>query len=196
MRVLFSFPVLSLALCALAACGPQAPQQGAGPASSAPPSAVASAAPPPAAPIGPPRFFDAMSNTAMSFTDALEVDDLGQARARFSGKTGLVYEGEQAAKSTAGAMVGGMALTALLPTAPAGAPLAIYRVTSEQIGPKAPNGGFCAPDKTGLLAVVEYAAADGAREMQVAAFKDSAWPPKTLDGLCGTFGYAERKSAP
>jgi hypothetical protein len=188
---------IAAAILALAACQPTAPTEEA-------------AAPAPedlgqddpnipfaAAPVGPPRVYEAYSKTAMSFTPGVltltptpQKSENLPSGAVFAFGNGIIYETTS--------MPGGATQGATPPDwskimiDPSGAPIdaaqiEMYSVDAETIPPGTPNGGFC--KKTSFLATY-IVRSPGAEDMTIAAFEGDQWPPKDETALCGTFTYA------
>jgi hypothetical protein len=160
----------------------------------------------PGAPMEPapdptPVKFEALSKTAMSFTGAVSLSALPRPgpnatpRMKIAAATGIVYEtelvpggAEQAAKVDWQALFNEQVVVTGNP--PPGAPsVDMHSVISETIPPGTPNGGLCAPDKTGYIAMATNLTIGAAPAMSIAAFKGDTWPPKDETALCGTFSY-------
>jgi hypothetical protein len=182
---------VALAL-ALVACGPKPAPEATTSSADAPAGATSLAAP-----ADVPGFYDPVSKTAESVTDTLELADIAKPapeaaqRLKLVSGLGLVYELHLVDTAPASADIGAEAWTALLPV-PDDAPVSVYAVDAEDVSAKAPNGGFCSPDRATFLALAQFTNAMGEKELQIAAFKDTVWPPRdTPPALCGAFGYVE-----
>jgi hypothetical protein len=149
------------------------------------------------APVGPPRKYEAMSKTAMSFTPGvLTLTPTPQKSVNLP--EGAVFQfGNGYILDTTlmpgGAMQGTPAFDfAPLFFAADGQPvkpeeIAMYSVDDEIVPPGSANGGFC--DKTSFLATYTKVGADP-EDITIAAFKGDQWPPLAETALCGTFTYS------
>jgi hypothetical protein len=152
------------------------------------------------APVGPPREYEAMSKTAMSFTPGvLTLTPTPQKSvnlpegAVFQFGNGYILD---TTSMPGGAMQGTPAFdfTPLFfsadgqPVKPEG--IAMYSVDDEIVPPGSVNGGFC--DKTRFLATYTKVGAD-AEDITIAAFNGDQWPPLAETALCGTFTYSRAK---
>ena len=149
------------------------------------------------APVGPPRKYEAMSKTAMSFTPGvLTLTPTPQKSVNLP--EGAVFQfGNGYILDTTlmpgGAMQGAPAFDfAPLFFAADGQPVkpeevVMYSVDDEIVPPGSANGGFC--DKTSFLATYTKVGADP-EDITIAAFKGDQWPPLAGTALCGTFTYS------
>jgi len=149
------------------------------------------------APVGPPRTYEAMSTTAMSFTPGvLTLTPTPQKSVNLP--EGAVFQFGNGYILDTTSMPGGAAQ---------GAPLfdftpvfvaadgqkvkpddvAMYAVDDEIVPPGTANGGFC--DKTSFLATYTKVGA-ASEDITIAAFSGDQWPPLAETALCGTFTYA------
>jgi hypothetical protein len=179
---------------ALLACG-------CGPRAKAPDGADASGAGAAAHAAHPPRLYDAISKTAMSFTGNIEITDVDPVgpnappALKIIADLGHIYETDLIANQRASDKVGITPWASMMPL-PEDADVAVESVTSELVNAKAPNGGFCAPDKTTTLAIATYKEEDSPDKMVIGAFSDPVWPPQgRAPHLCGTFAYEVHASA-
>jgi len=191
MRIAIAAAVLALAACEPAkpgeeATAPAADEIGADhPASSFMP-----------APVGPPRTYEAMSKTAMSFTPGVLILTPTQQKSEnlpsgmvFAFGNGIIYE---TTSMPGGALQGekpfDFANIMIDPAGPIDASkIEMFSVDKETVPPDAPNGGLCA--KTSFLATY-VVRSPGAEDITIAAFQGDQWPPKEETALCGTFTYA------
>jgi len=66
----------------------------------------------------------------------------------------------------------------------------LYRVTSEQVTPSAPQGGLCGEGRTRYLAVSEFVDGTGRWVFKIAAFQGDSAPPSSADPqLCNAYAY-------
>ena len=152
------------------------------------------------APVGPPKTYEAMSKTAMSFTPGkLTVTPVPQqsinlpSGAHFAFENGITYE---TVMVPGGAGMGDPVYdwSGAFPTA-SGAPdvgaIEMYTVEAETIPANAPNGGLCA--KPFIFAVYPHTDSQG-EVITIAAFGGNGWPPENPEtALCGTFSYSALK---
>lgn len=188
---------IAAAILALAACEPARPAEEAtapaAPEEIAPGHPASSFMPTPA---GPPRTYEAMSKTAMSFTPGVLILTPTQQRSEnlppgmvFAFGNGIIYE----TTSMPGAAVQGdkpfdWTNVMIDPAGPVDASkVEMYSVDKETVPPDALNGGLCA--KTSFLAAY-IVRSPGAEDITIAAFQGDQWPPKEETALCGTFTYA------
>ena len=168
---------------ALAACGPKTPDGTDEP--GAPEAAKVEHAP---------RHYDAISKTAEAFTGGLDVTDVDPVgpnatpSIKIITDNGHVYEANLVSTGRGSDKVGVTMWASILPI-PEDADIALESVTQELVNAKAPNGGWCSPNKTGFLALATYKEDDREEMMQIAAFSDEQWPPARTPLLCGTFTY-------
>ncbi len=200
MRVLI---LASASLLALAACQPE----------TKPATETAAVAPTPeemgqddpsvpfeAAPVGPPKVYEAMSKTAMSFTPGkLTVTPTPQQSinlppgATFAFENGIKYE---TVMVSGGAGMGDPVYDwkSVFPNASGTVDVGdveMYTVEGETIPPGTPNGGLC--DKPYIFAVYPHTDSQG-EVLTIAAFTGDGWPPEKPDtALCGTFSYSAVK---
>jgi hypothetical protein len=181
-----------LALAALAACDPQPNYEELG--QDHPDAPFVPAA------VGPPRTYEAMSKTAMSFTPGvLTLTPTPQkspnlpSGAAFAFGNGITYE---TTLNPGGAQMGPPEQHpkwASIFIDPSGAPIdpeqiTLYDVDTETVPPGTPNGGFC--KETSFLATYTVRS-PGAEDLTIAAFQGGQWPPANPEtALCGTFTYA------
>jgi hypothetical protein len=187
---------IAAAVLALAACEPAKPAEEA-----AAPAGEATGADHPAssftpAPAGPPRTYEAMSKTAMSFTPGVLILTPTQQKSEnlppgvvFAFGNGIIYE---TTSMPGGALQGekpfDFANIMIDPAGPIDASkIEMFSVDKETVPPDAPNGGLCA--KTSFLATY-VVRSPGAEDITIAAFQGDQWPPKEETALCGTFTYA------
>jgi len=149
------------------------------------------------APVGPPRKYEAMSTTAMSFTPGvLTLTPTPQKSVNLP--EGAVFQFGNGYILDTTSMPGGASQgTPLFDFTPVfvsadGQPVkpedvAMYSVDDEIVPPGSANGGFC--DKTSFLATYTKVGAD-AEEITIAAFNGDQWPPVAGTALCGTFTYS------
>ncbi len=188
---------IAAALLALAACQPAGPaEEAAAPAAHEPitPGHPASSFMP--APVGPPRTYEAVSKTAMSFTPGVLIMTPTQQKSEnepsgmvFAFGNGLIYETT--------AMPGGASQGAtpfdwtnvmIDPTGPVDpSKIEMFAVDREKVPPDAPNGGLC---KTTSFLATYIVRTPGAEDITIAAFQGDRWPPRDETALCGTFTYA------
>ena len=150
-------------------------------------------------PPGPPRTYEAMSKTAMSFTPgALTLTPTAQKSenlppgAVFAFGNGYTLE---TTEEPGGAEMGPSGRAAdwqSIFVDPSGAQIDVmainmYSVDKETIPPGAPNGGFC--KSTDFLATY-VVKSPGAEDLTIAAFETKVWPPADEKALCGTFTYS------
>lgn len=152
------------------------------------------------APVGPPKTYEAMSKTAMSFTPGkLTVTPTPQQSinlppgATFAFENGIRYE---TVMVPGGAGMGDPVYDwkSVFPNASGvvdvGA-VEMYTVEGETIPPGAPNGGLC--EKPYIFAVYPHTDSQG-EVITIAAFTGNGWPPEKPDtALCGTFSYSAVK---
>jgi hypothetical protein len=152
------------------------------------------------APVGPPRTYEAMSKTAMSFTPGVltltptpQRSENLPSGAVFAFGNGIIYE---TTLSPGGAQMGPPEQHpkwASIFIDPTGAPIdvgqiTLYDVDKETVPPGTPNGGLCA--RTSVLATY-VVRSPGAEDLTIAAFQGDPWPPANAEtALCGTFTYA------
>jgi hypothetical protein len=179
-----------------AGCGPSADR-----ASEAPPQGSVPAAPgataAPAAPSAEPArttiagTFDAISTTAMGITGDLTVTDRALTFTRE-----IVYQTESAGMAPASADFGAAkaGTWATLLGVPIDAIVELRRVSREEVGAQAPNGGLCARDRTTFIALAQSGGTREAPTLRIAAFRGPSPPGAATSAadLCGTFNY-ERK---
>jgi hypothetical protein len=191
MRITIAATVLALAACEPAkqaeeAAAPAAEEITAGdPASSFMP-----------APAGPPRTYEAMSKTAMSFTPGVLILTPTEQRHEnlppgmvFAFGNGIIYE---TTSMPGGALQGEKPFdwtnVMIDPAGPIdSSAVEIYSVDKQTVPPDAPNGGLCT--KASFLATY-IVRSPGAEDITIAAFQGDQWPPKEETALCGTFTYA------
>jgi hypothetical protein len=192
MRIIIAAAVLSLAACEPAKLAEEATAP-AGPAEVAPGDPASSFIP---APAGPPRTYEAMSKTAMSFTPGVFILTPTQQKSEnlppgmvFAFGNGIIYE---TTSMPGGAMQGEKPFDwSKVIIDPAGhvdaSKVEMYSIDKETVPPDAPNGGLCT--KTSFLATY-IVRSPGAEDITIAAFQGDQWPPKEETALCGTFTYA------
>lgn len=148
------------------------------------------------APVGPPRDYEAMSKTAMSFTPGkLTITETPQASenlpsgAIFHFANGIEYRTtSMPGGATQGAPAYDWSNVIVDPNAPVDPEkIEMYGVDSETVPPGTPNGGLC--EKTSFLAVYKLVS-PGAEDITIAAFSGDQWPPAGENVLCGTFSYS------
>ena len=152
------------------------------------------------APVGPPKTYEAMSKTAMSFTPGkLTVTPTPQqsinlpSGATFAFENGIRYETVMA---PGGAGMGHPVydFRGVFPSAPDPVDpgmIEMYTVEGETIPPTAPNGGLC--EKPFIFAVYPHTDSQG-EVITIAVFTGTGWPPeKPETALCGTFAYSAVK---
>lgn len=149
-----------------------------------------------AAPVGPPKVYEAMSKTAMSFTPGkLTVTPTPQQSinlppgATFAFENGIKYE---TVMVPGGAGMGDPVYDwkGIFPNADVG-DIQMYTVEAETVPPGTPNGGLC--EKPFIFAVNTKADPLG-DVLTIAAFTGNGWPPEKPDtALCGTFSYSAVK---
>lgn len=187
--------VLAAAILALTACEPAKPADdvAAAPQHEERGHPASSVMPPP---VDPPRTYDAMSKTAMSFTPgALTLAPTPQksenipAGAIFAFSNGITYE----ATSIPGRAMQGATppdwSKVFIDTSGAlidASQVQMYSVDKETVPAGAPNGGFCR--ETSFLATY-IVRSPGAEDITIAAYQGDTWPPKDDTALCGTFTY-------
>jgi hypothetical protein len=148
------------------------------------------------APAGPPRTYEAMSKTAMSYTPGVLILTPTQQKSEnlppgmvFAFGNGIIYE----TTSMPGGAVQGerpfdWSSVMIDPAGPVEASkVEIYSIDKETVPPDAPNGGLCT--KTSFLATY-VVRSPGAEDITIAAFQGDQWPPTEETALCGTFTYA------
>lgn len=148
------------------------------------------------APVGPPKTYEAMSKTAMSFTPGkLTITPVPQqsinlpSGATFAFENGIKYE---TVMVPGGAGMGDPAydFKSIFPDADVGA-IEMYTVEGETIPPTAPNGGLC--EKPFIFAVYPHTDSQG-EVITIAGFTGNGWPPENPEtALCGTFSYSAVK---
>ncbi|HOY78117.1 MAG TPA: hypothetical protein PLN33_09940 [Hyphomonadaceae bacterium] len=152
------------------------------------------------APVGPPKTYEAMSKTAMSFTPGkLTVTPTPQqsinlpSGATFAFENGIRYE---TVMVPGGAGMGDPVYDwkGVFPNASGTVDVGdieMYTVEAETIPPGTPNGGLC--DKPFIFAVYPHIDSQG-EVITIAAFTGDGWPPEKPDtALCGTFSYSAVK---
>ncbi|MDP3493789.1 MAG: hypothetical protein Q8R82_11785 [Hyphomonadaceae bacterium] len=152
------------------------------------------------APVGPPKIYEAMSNTAMSFTPGkLTVTPTPQSGvnmppgATFAFENGIRYETVMA---PGGAGMGDPVYDWNGPFPGASGKVEagdveMYTVEGETIPAGTPNGGLC--DKPYIFAVYPHTDSQG-EVITIAAFTGTGWPPENPEtALCGTFSYSAVK---
>jgi hypothetical protein len=152
------------------------------------------------APVGPPRTYEAMSKTAMSFTPGvLTLTPTPQKFENMPGGAVFAFGNGYILETTLNP--GGAAMGppeqhpkwASIFIDSSGAPIdveqiTLYDVDKETVPPGTPNGGFC--KETSFLATY-VVRSPGAEDMTIAAFQGDQWPPANAEtALCGTFTYA------
>ena len=148
------------------------------------------------APVGPPRTYEAVSKTAMSFTPGVLIMTPTQQKSEnlpsgmvFAFGNGIIYE----TTSLPGAAVQGekpFDFTSVMidPAGPIDASkIEMFSVDKETVPPDALKVGLCA--RTSFLATY-IVRSPGAEDITIAAFQGDTWPPKEETALCGTFTYA------
>lgn len=148
------------------------------------------------APVGPPKTYEAMSKTAMSFTPGkLTVTPVPRqsinlpSGATFAFENGIQYE---TVMVPGGAGMGDPAYDwkSVFPNADVGE-IEMYTVEGETIPAGTPNGGLC--EKPFIFAVYPHTDSQG-EVITIAAFTGDGWPPEKPDtALCGTFSYSAVK---
>ena len=148
------------------------------------------------APVGPPRTYEAMSKTAMSFTPGkLTITPTPQqsinlpSGATFAFENGLKYE---TVMVPGGAGMGDPVYDwkGVFPSADVSM-IEMYTVEGETIPPGLPNGGLC--EKPFIFGVYPQTDAQG-EVITIAVFTGNGWPPEKPDtALCGTFSYSAVK---
>ena len=152
------------------------------------------------APVGPPKVYEAMSKTAMSFTPGkLTITPTPQSGvnmppgATFAFENGIRYE---TVMVPGGAGMGDPVYDwkSVFPnasgTVDVGA-VEMYTVEGETVPPTAPNGGLC--EKPFIFAVYPHTDSQG-EVITIAAFTGNGWPPENPEkALCGTFSYSAVK---
>lgn len=148
------------------------------------------------APVGPPREYEAMSKTAMSFTPGvLKITPTPQKGENLPEGAVFTFGNGYILDTTlipGGAMMGetpyNFAPVFIVPTGQTFKPedVQLYSVDDELVPPGAPNGGFC--DKTSFIATYT-STSPSAEDITIAAFKGDRWPPTDETALCGTFSY-------
>ncbi|HEY7799640.1 MAG TPA: hypothetical protein VIA80_12795 [Hyphomonadaceae bacterium] len=187
---------IAAALLALAACEPAGPaDEAAAPtAEEITPGHPASSFMP--APVGPPRTYEAMSKTAMSFTPGVLILTPTQQKSEnlppgmvFAFGNGIIYETtSMPGGATQGDRPFDWTNVMIDPAGPVDASkVEMFSVDREAVPPDAPNGGLCR--KTSFLATY-VVRSPGAEDITIAAFQGDQWPPKEETALCGTFTYA------
>lgn len=149
------------------------------------------------APVGPPKTYEAMSKTAMSFTPGkLTVTPVPQqsinlpSGATFSFENGLKYE---TVMVPGGAGMGDPVYDwkDVFPNASGAVDVGdieMYTVEGETIPQGLPNGGLC--EKPFIFGVYPHTDSQG-EVITVAVFTGNGWPPEKPDtALCGTFSYS------
>ena len=148
------------------------------------------------APAGPPRTYEAMSKTAMSFTPGVLILTPTQQKSEnlppgmvFAFGNGIIYE---TTSMPGGAVQGDRPFdwtnVIIDPAGPVDASkIEMFSVDKEAVPPDAANGGLCA--KTSFLATY-VVRSPGAEDITIAAFQGDQWPPREETALCGTFSYA------
>ena len=152
------------------------------------------------APVGPPKTYEAMSKTAMSFTPGkLTVTPTPQqsinlpSGATFAFENGIRYETVMA---PGGAGMGDPVYDwkGVFPSAPDPidpSMIEMYTVEGETIPANAPNGGLC--ERPFIFGVYPHTDAQG-EVITIAVFTGNGWPPEKPDtALCGTFSYSAVK---
>ena len=152
------------------------------------------------APVGPPKTYEAMSKTAMSFTPGkLTIAPTPQqsinlpAGATFAFENGIRYE---TVMVPGGAGMGDPVYDwkGVFPNASGAVDVGdveMYTVEGETIPATAPNGGLC--EKPFIFAVYPHADSQG-EVITIAVFTGNGWPPENPDtALCGTFSYSAVK---
>ena len=189
--------VIAAAILALAACEPAKPaEEAAAPAASSEAVEGGPASSFMPAPVGPPRTYEAMSKTAMSFTPGVLIMTPTQQKSEnlpagmvFAFGNGIIYE----TTSMPGGAVQGekpfdWTKVMIDPAGPVDvSKVEMFSIDRETVPPDAPNGGLCA--KTSFLATY-VVRSSGAEDITIAAFQGDMWPPKEETALCGTFTYA------
>lgn len=148
------------------------------------------------APVGPPKTYEAMSKTAMSFTPGkLTVTPVPQqsinlpSGATFAFENGIKYE---TVMVPGGAGMGDPVYDwkGIFPNADVG-DIEMYTVEAETIPPGTPYGGLC--EKPYIFAVYPHTDSQG-EVITIAGFTGNGWPPEKPDtALCGTFSYSAVK---
>jgi hypothetical protein len=148
-------------------------------------------------PPGPPRTYEAMSKTAMSFTPgALTLTPTAQKSENLPPGAVFAFGNGYTIETTlnpGGAMMGqnppDWSKIFIDTTGAKIDPeqVTLYDVDNETIPKDAPNGGFC--KKVGFLATYTVKS-PGAEDLTIAAFEGDQWPPKDEAALCGTFTYS------
>ena len=152
------------------------------------------------APVGRPKIYEAMSNTAMSFTPGkLTVTPTPQSSvnmppgATFAFENGIRYE---TVIVPGGAGMGDPVYdwNAPFPSASGkveAGDVEMYTVEGETIPAGAPNGGLC--EKPYIFVVYPHTDSQG-EVITIAAFTGTGWPPENPEtALCGTFSYSAVK---
>lgn len=105
---------------------------------------------------------------------------------------GLVYETQQAgtARATTDYAGGAGTWVDLLGVAPETV-VEVRRVTGEQVGQQAPNGGLCAHNTVMFIALAATTGPTDNAALKIAAFKGTTPPDAAASAtdLCGTFNY-------
>lgn len=149
------------------------------------------------APVGPPKTYEAMSKTAMSFTPGtLTFTPTPQQGINLPSGATFAFGNGYTLETT---LVPGGAGMGEKPFdfspfytnadgTPAGIDdIEVYSVEKETVPPTATNGGFC--DKTGFIAV-QTVTSPGAEDFKIIAFKSDGWPVESEAAVCGTFNYS------
>ena len=127
-----------------------------------------------------------LSNTAMAFTGAIEIDDAGLTAAkglRYAlGAPETVYGRDGYPSGSGDARFADVLLIA------PDTPVTLRAVDSEQVGADAPNGGLCRDGETRYIALAETSTASQAT-LQLAAFSRDPLSAGETPALCGTFNY-------
>lgn len=127
-----------------------------------------------------------LSNTAMAFTGAIEIDAAGLTAAkglRYAlGEPATVYGRDDYPSGSGDARFADVLLIA------PDTPVTLRAVDSEQVGPDAPNGGLCRNGGTRYIALAETGTASQAT-LQLAAFSRDPLSASEKPALCGTFNY-------
>jgi hypothetical protein len=151
------------------------------------------------APVGPPKTYEALSKTAMSFTPGVLTITQTPPRsanlspgAVFAFGNGITYETTLEPGAAREGGIDNKVKWAEIFIDSSGAridpdKITLYSVDSENIPPKAANGGLC--KRTSFLATYLVKSTD-AEDLTIAAFDGNQWPPKAEAALCGTFTYS------
>ncbi len=150
-------------------------------------------------PPGPPRTYEAMSKTAMSFTPGvLTLTPTAQKSENLPPGAVFAFGNGYTLETTlnpGGAMMGppeqhpkwASIFTDMNGAAIDPEKVTLYDVDGELVPKGAVNGGFC--KKTSFLATYTVKT-PGAEDLTIAAFEGDSWPPKDATALCGTFSYS------